>query len=136
MGESYSGIYALADSFVTLKNTNKLSGAIAGEQQLYCLSTQFFLVSFLSFLPTQPLLPMENLSFKSVLTILFNFVSAIFTPATTDQHSIQDLSAPKGEFSELSSSSSSSYELDPSFTAMVRNRPFFGAINEDPYDHL
>ena len=30
-GESYSGIYVLADLSVCVKYTNKLSGAIAGE---------------------------------------------------------------------------------------------------------
>ena len=41
-----------------------------------------------------------------------------------------------GEFSEPLPSSSSSYELDPGFIAMVRKRPFSGAINDDPLDHL
>ena len=69
---------------------------------------------------------MEKLSFKSlsilrdVFTILFNFLSAIYTPATTEQTSIHNLSAPKGEFSEPSSPASSSYELDPGFISMVR----------------
>ena len=31
LGESYSGIRVLADLFVCVKYTNKLSGAIAGE---------------------------------------------------------------------------------------------------------
>ena len=85
---------------------------------------------------------MEKLSFKNlsilrdVFTILFNFLSAIFTPAITEQPSVHNLSAPKGEFSEPSSTSSPSYELDPSFIAMVRKRPVSGEIHEDPYDHL
>ena len=85
---------------------------------------------------------MGKLSFKSfsilwdVFTILFNFLSAIFTPDITEQPSIHDHFAPKGEFSEPSSPSSSSYELDPGFIAMVRKRPFSGEIYEDPYDHL
>ena len=66
----------------------------------------------------------------------FLFFSAIFTPAIVEQSSIHDLSAPKGEFSEPSSTSSPSYELDPSFIAMVWKRPFSGEINEDPYEHL
>ena len=41
-----------------------------------------------------------------------------------------------GEFSKPSSSSSSSYELDPGFIAMVWKRPFSGEIHEDPYEHL
>ena len=41
-----------------------------------------------------------------------------------------------GEFFEPSPSSSSNHELDPGFKAMVRKRPFSGAISEDPCDHL
>ena len=69
---------------------------------------------------------MEKLSFKSlyilwdVFTILFYFLSVIFTPGTMEQPSIHDPPAPMGEFSEPSPPSSSSYELDPSFVAMVR----------------
>ena len=85
---------------------------------------------------------MEKLSFKilsilrDVFTILFNFLSAIFTHATTEQTSIHNLSAPKDEFSEPSSPASSGYELDPGFVAMVRKWPFSRKISEDPYDHL
>ena len=53
-----------------------------------------------------------------------------------EQPSIHDLSAPMVEFFEPSSPSSSNYELDPSFIAMVWKRPFSGEINEDPYEHL
>jgi hypothetical protein len=53
-----------------------------------------------------------------------------------EQLSIQHLSTPRSEFYGPPSSSSSSYELRPGFIAMVRNRPFSGAINEDPYNHL
>jgi hypothetical protein len=69
---------------------------------------------------------MEKLFFKSfsilwdVFTILFYFLSAIFTPAITEQPSIHNPSAPKGELSKPSPPSSSSYELDPSFIATVR----------------
>jgi hypothetical protein len=56
------------------------------------------------------------------------------------QLSIQQLATSKGEFYEPSQSSkqilSSGYELHPGFIAMIRNQPFSGAINEDPYDHL
>ena len=62
-------------------------------------------------LPLSPL-PMENLSYKSIST-------------------------PRGEFIlEQPSTSSSSCELCPGYIAMVRNRPFPGAINNDPHDHL
>jgi hypothetical protein len=37
----------IADLFVTVKSTNKLSSTIAGERLLYSLRTQFVLVSFL-----------------------------------------------------------------------------------------
>ena len=75
-------------------------------------SDSVVLVSFsFSFLLPQPPLPMEQLSFPQ-------------------------LSTPMGEFSELLPSSSSSYELDPGFIAMVRKWPFSGAINDDPLDHL
>ena len=49
---------------------------------------------------------MKKLSFKSLsilrdlFTILFNFHSTTFTPATMEQPSIQDFSAPKGKFYE------------------------------------
>ena len=85
---------------------------------------------------------MEKLSIKSlsilrdVFTILFNFLSGIFTPNITEESSTHDRSAPKVEFSVPSSPSSSNYELDPSFIAMVWKRPFSGEINEDPYEHL
>ena len=85
---------------------------------------------------------MEKLSFESfsilwdVFTILFNFLSGIFTPNITEESSTHDRSAPKVEFSVPSSPSSSNYELDPSFIAMVWKRPFSGEINEDPYEHL
>jgi hypothetical protein len=129
--------------FVTLQSTNKLSGAVAGEQQLHYLQTQFVLVSFsFSFLLPLPPLSMGKLSLKSfsilwdVFTILFNFLSAIFTLAIPEQPSIHNHYAPKSEFSDPSSPFSSSYELDPGIIAMVRKRPFSGEILEDPYDHL
>jgi hypothetical protein len=54
--------------------------------------------------------------------------------------SIQQLSAPKDEFYDPPQSTksilSSGYEFHPGFIAIVKNRSFFGAINEDPYDHL
>ena len=89
-----------------------------------------------------PPLPMEKLSIKSlsilrdVFTILFNFLSAFFTPTTTEHPSIHNLSTPKGEFSKPPSPTSSGYELDPGFIEMIRKQPFSGKISEDPYDHL
>jgi hypothetical protein len=57
-----------------------------------------------------------------------------------EQLSIQQLFAPKGEFCELPLSSdpilSSSYELSPSYLAMVREQFFSGRDNENPYHHL
>ena len=114
----YSWVKATAVSvrlqilFVTLQNTNKLSGAVAGETVATLSTDSVVLVSFsFSFLLPLPLLPMEQLSFPQ-------------------------LSTPMGEFSEPLPSSSSNHELDPGFIAMVRNRPFSGEINEDPYEHL
>ena len=65
----------------------------------------------------------------------FYFLSTIFTPDITEQLYPQPC-APKVEFSEPSSPSSSSYELDPGIIAMVWKRPFSGEIHEDPYEHL
>ena len=53
-----------------------------------------------------------------------------------EQLSFPQLSTLRAEFSDPSSSSSSSYELDPDFIAMIQKWPFSGAINEDPLDHL
>jgi hypothetical protein len=39
LGESYNGIYMLADLFMIVKILNKLSGAVAGEWWLYSLRT-------------------------------------------------------------------------------------------------
>ena len=54
--------------------------------------------------------------------------------------SIQNLSAPKGEFVEPPQSSkpitSSSFELRPGFIAMVREKTFSGYDNENPCYHL
>ena len=98
--------------FVTLQNTNKLSGAVAGERQLHYLRTQFVVVSFsFSLILPLPPLPMEQPSFPQLSTL-------------------------RGEFSEPSPTSSSSYELDPGFLAMVQKRLFSGVINDDPLDHL
>src|SRR6185312_12078405 len=53
--------------FVTLQNTNKLSGAVAGERQLHYLRTQSssYLFPFFFLLPLPPL-PMEQLSFPQL----------------------------------------------------------------------
>ena len=54
--------------------------------------------------------------------------------------SIQNLSAPKGEFVETPQSSkpitASSFELRPGFIAMVREQSFSGFDIENPYHHL
>ena len=54
--------------------------------------------------------------------------------------SIQNLSAPKGEFVEPPQSSkpitASSFELRPGLIAMVREQTFSGHDNENPYHHL
>ena len=102
--------------FVMLQSTDKLSGAIVGERQLHYLWTQSssYLFSF-SFLLSPPPLSMEQLS-------------------------LSQLSNPMGEFwmpsSSLNPFLSASSEPRPAFKAMVQNRPFSGAFNEDPYNHL
>ena len=57
-----------------------------------------------------------------------------------EQHIIQNLSALKGEFIEPPQSSkpitTSSYELCPSFEAMVHEQAFSGLDYENPYHHL
>jgi hypothetical protein len=57
-----------------------------------------------------------------------------------EQPSIQQLSAPKGEFCELASSSdpilSSGYEISPEFINKVQEHSFSGWDNENPYHHL
>ena len=57
-----------------------------------------------------------------------------------EQRTIQNLSTPKGEFVEPPQSSklvtASSYELHPSFIAMVREQAFSGLDYENPYHHL
>ena len=79
---------------------------------------------------------MGKLSFKSfsilriLFRIIFNFLSATSTPATTEQPSIQHLSAPMGEFLEPPPSEylilSSGYELCPDLIAMVQELSFSG----------
>ena len=79
---------------------------------------------------------MEKLSFKSfsilrdLFCIIFNFLSATFTPATTKQPSIRDFSAPTGEFLEPPPSEhpilSSGYELRPNLIALVQESSFSG----------
>ena len=57
-----------------------------------------------------------------------------------EQPTIQNLSAPKGEFIEppqsLKPTIASSYKLRPSFVAMVREQAFLGLDYENPYHHL
>ena len=57
-----------------------------------------------------------------------------------DSLSINQFSAPKGEFVEPPQSSkpitASSFELRPGFIAMVREQNFSGYENENPYHHL
>jgi hypothetical protein len=57
-----------------------------------------------------------------------------------EQPTILNLSAPKGEFVEppqsLNPIIASSYELHPSFIAMVQEQIFLGLDYENPYHHL
>ena len=57
-----------------------------------------------------------------------------------EQPTIQNISAPKGEFVEQPQSSkpiiASSYELHPGYVAMVQEQAFLGLDYENPYHHL
>ena len=57
-----------------------------------------------------------------------------------EQPTIQNLSAPKGNFVEPPQSSkpitASSYELHPGFIAMVQEQAFSGLDYKNPYHHL
>ena len=116
MGESYSGIRALAYFICDITKYQQAFwrrcwGTVA---TLSTDSVHPRIFSFSLFLP-QPLLPME-------------------------QPSLSRLSNPKGEFWKPSSSSNpfltASGEPHPAFKAMVRTQLFSGTISEDPGDHL
>ena len=112
MGESYSGIRALADFIRDVTKYQQVFWHHYRGTAATLSTDSVVLVSFsFSFLLPQPPLPMEQLSFPQ-------------------------LSTPMGEFSEPLPSSSSNHELDLGFIAMVRKRPFSGAINDDPLNHL
>ena len=89
---------------------------------------------------------MGKLSFESfsilrnLFRIIFNFLSATSTPATTEQPCIRYFSTPTGEFLEPPPSEhpilSSGYELRPDLIAMVREHSFSGLDSENPYHPL
>jgi hypothetical protein len=85
------------------------------------------MVAVVVFEPSLPMYP----SYHSLSFILF---------LTMEHISIQKLSAPKGEFLEPPKSSkliiASGYELRPGFIAMVREQPFPGFDNDNPYHYL
>ena len=101
---------------LTLRSTNK-------HFWRHCRGTVVILVSKPS-LPVYPLF----LPFFS----FYNF--------SMEQPTIQNLSAPKGEFVQPPQSSkpitTSSYELRPGFIAMVQEQAFLGLDYENPYYHL
>ena len=71
------------------------------------------------------------------MLVSFSFYLILPLPPLPMKHlSFPQLSTPRGKFSELSPSSSSSCELGPGFLAMVPYLPFSGKISEYPYDHL
>ena len=112
MVESYSSIRALADFIRDIAKYQQAFWHRCRGTAATLSADSVVLVSFsFSFLLPQPPLPMEQLSFPQ-------------------------LSTPRGEFSEPSPPSYSSYELGPVFIAMVRKRLFSGEIHEDPYEHL
>ena len=89
---------------------------------------------------------MGKLSFKSfsilrnLFRIIFDFLSATSTPATTEQPSIQGFAAPTSEFLEPPPSEhpilSSGYELHPDLITVVQESSFFGLDSENPYHRL
>ena len=74
-----------------------------------------------------------TLSSDSVVLVSFSFSFLLPPPPLPmKQLSFPQLSTLMGEFPEPSPSSTSSYELDPGFIAMVRKSPFSRVINEGP----
>jgi hypothetical protein len=74
---------------------------------------------------------------------MYHFPFTTFLPQPPyhmDSTPIYKFSAPKGEFLEPPQSSkpitTSSYELKPSFIAMVQAQSFSGLKDENPYTHL
>ena len=112
MGESYSGIRMLADFIHDIAKYQQAFWRRCRGTAATLSSDSVVLVSFsFSFLLPLPPLPLEQLSFPQLSTLM-------------------------GEFSEPLPSSSSNHELDLGFIAMVRKRSFSGAINDDPLDYL
>ena len=114
-GESYNGIRALTDLFVTLK----------------------YPTSFLTLLP-------ENnccifLLTKSSLYLL-HFFPSTFTPATHGDAILSIAIYPKGEFREPPPSTliilTSAYELFPNLMTLVQKPSFSRLESENPYHHL
>jgi hypothetical protein len=65
---------------------------------------------------------------------LFRFFLPL-PPLPMERPSFHDLSTPSNEFTDPSTSTPTN-ELNLDLIAMVRNRPFSGANNEDPHGHL
>ena len=75
-----------------------------------------------------------------VCSCIFFLPFLFYYPYFMDSLSINQFSAPKGEFLEPPKSSkpiiASGFELHPGFIAMVQEQSFSGYDHENPYDHL
>ena len=116
LGESYSGIRALADF---IRDVTKY-------QQAFWRRCQGMVAT---------------LSSDSVVLVSFSF--SLILPQTLlsmEQLSLQQLSSPNSKFYEQASSAdpilSTSYELSSGFIALVKENSFSGRDCENPYHHL
>ena len=75
-----------------------------------------------------------------VCMCIFSFTFSLLLSFSMDSLSINQFSAPKGEFLEPPKSSkpiiASGFELRPGFIAMVREQSFSSFDDENPYHHL
>jgi hypothetical protein len=115
LGESYSSIRALTDFIRDVTKYRQALWRRCRGTEATLSSDSVILVSFFSLILPQPPLSMEQLS-------------------------LQQLSSPKSEFYEPSSSTdpilSTSYELSSGFIALVQKKSFLGRDCENPYHHL
>ena len=117
MGESYSGIRALAD-FV--RDVTKY-------QQAFWRRCQGTVAT----LSSDSVVLISSFSFSMILSQL---------PLPMEQLSLLHLSSPKSEFYEPAASAdlilSTSYELSSGYIALVHGNSFSGRDCENPYHHL
>ena len=114
-GESYSGIRALADLFVCVKYTNKLSDAVAYQtvaELTSSLAWYFIFYSFFYF----------TFSFSMDSSPIYQYAkprSASLEPPK----SLEPILTP-------------GYKPCPSFTKLIREKSFSREGDENPYSHL